>query len=89
MRESHEVVLEPGWTLDKSRTCTRFLMVADLLGCVLVLFFYCSWFHNALVLCGFSREICSWFHDMVHEIKYVPIPASYVQNLDIFVIKYK
>ena len=60
MRESHEVVLEPGWTLDKSRTSTRFLMLVDLLGCVLVL--CCSWFHDTLVLCGFCREICSSFH---------------------------
>ena len=29
--ESHEVVLEPGWMLDKSRRSTRFLMLVDLL----------------------------------------------------------
>ena len=65
-RESHEVVLELGRTLDKSRMSMRFWMLASLLGCVWVLLLYCNLFHDVLVLCGFSREICSWFHDRSH-----------------------
>ena len=54
-RESHEVALEPGRTLDKSCMSMRFLMVADLLRCVFVPVFHCSLFHDTGVVCVLQR----------------------------------